>query len=123
MKPADTTNLPAPQEKISEASDEWPETPEQKRARILAEIEAGKRPENFVTSPSEAQALGASEGPGRATLAGRRIYLTDPPTEYREPAETAAYGELGATEASKERARKKASGSTKSGWRKLVPWI
>jgi len=123
VKPTDTTNLPAPQQKISEASDEWPETPEQKRARILADIEAGKRPENFVTSPDEAKALGASEGPGRSTVAGRRIYLTDPPTEYRQPAETAEYGELGSTEASKERQRKKASGDKKTGWRRLVPWI
>lgn len=124
VQPADTSTLPAPQEKIAEASDEWPETPEQKRARILADIEAGKRPENFVTSPSEAQALGASEGPGRSTVAGRRIYLTDPPTEYREPAQTAAYGELGPTESAKERARKKASGANdKGGWRRLVPWL
>lgn len=124
VQPADTTNLPAPQQKIAETSDEWPETPEQKRARILADIEAGKRPENFVTSSAEAEALGASEGPGRSTVAGRRIYLTDPPTEYRQPAQTAAYGDLGVTESAKERARKKASKSGEGGgWRRLVPWL
>lgn len=123
VQPADTTNLPAPQENIAAASDEWPETPEQKRARILAEIEAGQRPENFVTNPDEAAALGASEGPGRATVAGKRIYLTDPPTEYRQPAQTAAYGDLGVKESTKERARKKASASNDGGWRRWVPWL
>lgn len=124
VQPADTTSLPAPQQKIAETSDEWPETPEQKRARILAEIEEGKRPENFVTSPDEAAALGASEGPGRSTVAGRRIYLTDPPVEYSQPAETAAYGDLGVKESAKERARKRASNRGEGGgWRRWVPWL
>lgn len=123
VQPADTTNLPAPQEKISETSEEWPETQEQKRARILADIEEGKRPANFVTSKAEAEALGASEGPSRSSVAGKRIYLTDPPTEYREPAQTAAYGDLGVKESKKERARKKASNSGDGGWRRWVPWL
>ena len=122
VKPADTSSLPAPQDKISETSGEWPESPAEKRARILADIEAGKRPDNFVTNPDEAQALDASEGPGRQTVAGRRIYLTDPPSEYRQPAETADYGELGPTEAAKERARKKGAGKVKTGWRRFIPW-
>ncbi len=123
VRPADTNSLPAPQEKISESSEDWPETPEQQRARILTEIEAGNRPANFVTNREEAEALGASEGPGRQTVAGRRIYLTDPPTEYRQPAQTAEYGELGESEASKERARKRASNDGKTGWRRWLPWL
>jgi hypothetical protein len=53
----------------------------------------------------------------------RRTYLTDPPTEYRQPADTAAYGDLGETEASKERKRRKATAEPSGGWRRLVPWL
>ena len=53
----------------------------------------------------------------------QRVYLTDPPTEYRQPAETAQYGDLGETEATKERRRKKASSDGKRSWRSLVPWL
>jgi hypothetical protein len=38
VKPATTTELPQPQESITASSSEWPESPEQKRARILSEI-------------------------------------------------------------------------------------
>jgi len=38
VKPASTTELPPPQESITASSPDWPESPEQKRARILAEI-------------------------------------------------------------------------------------
>lgn len=123
VNPADTSSLPAPQEKISETSEDWPETPEQKRARILADIEAGKRPANFVTNRADAEALGASEGPARGTGGGQRVYLTDPPSEYRQPAQTADYGELGPSEAAKARARKKAAGKADGGWRRLFPWL
>ena len=52
-----------------------------------------------------------------------RTYLTDPPTEYRRPAETAAYGDLGETEATKERRRKKANSDGKGGLRRFLPWL
>lgn len=123
VKPANTGALPEPQQKIADTSADWPESPEEKRRRILTEIEAGNRPGNFVTSKQTAADLGASEGPGRATVTGRRIYLTDPPTEYRQPAQTAAIGELGETEASKERAARRAQGKGKKGWRRLAPWL
>lgn len=50
-----------------------------------------------------------------------RRYLSEPPLTYREPASTAAVGELGTDEAQKERERKKASGKSK-GWRDYLPW-
>lgn len=117
VEPASTATLPAPQESIAESSTEWPETPAQKRARVLADIEAGKRPSNFVTNKEEAAALGASEGPGRNSIAGQRIYLTDPPLDYRKPAETAAVGELGETEAKKAKLAKKAQNKDKPWWK------
>lgn len=50
-----------------------------------------------------------------------RRYLSEPPLTYREPASTAAVGELGEDEARKERDRKKAAGKSK-GWRDYLPW-
>ncbi|SUA87871.1 Uncharacterised protein [Brucella intermedia] len=50
-----------------------------------------------------------------------RRYLSEPPLTYRQPASTAAVGELGTDEAQKERERKKASGKSK-GWRDYLPW-
>lgn len=123
VKPADMSSLPAPQKNIAEDSAEWPESPEQKRQRILADIEDGKRSANFVTNRAEADALGSSAGPDRGAVPSGRVYLTDPPAEYKQPAETAAVGELGETEAAKERARKKAQGEGKTGIRRLFPWL
>lgn len=53
-----------------------------------------------------------------------RKYLSEPPLEYRVPAETAPVGELGEDEDDKERrlkaeSRKKAG---KSSWRDVLPW-
>ena len=44
VKPATTTELPPPQENITASSPNWPESPEQKRARILAGREPGPSP-------------------------------------------------------------------------------
>lgn len=123
VKPADTSVLPAPQDSVVDSSSAWPESPEQRRQRVLKEIEDGNRPSNFITSKEAAAATGAGEGPGRnAGVAGQRVYLTDPPLEYRQPAATAEYGDLGVSEAKKERARKKAQGK-QTGLKRLFPWL
>ena len=122
VKPADTATLPAPQENIAEASGVWPESPEERRQRVLAEIEEGKRDPRFITNPDQVAATGASEGPSASSGGAKRIYLTDPPTEYRVPAQTAEYGDLGVSEATKARAAKAAQGKN-SGWRRLIPWL
>jgi hypothetical protein len=153
VKPTDASSLPAPQENIAEASTEWPESPEERLARIRKEADEGKiqpglaRKAGLSGEPKFAdQATGASprdrgDTPtelGRKNRAAgarsaekleakasptQRKYLTDPPAEYRTPVETAPYGDLGQTESAKERARKKATAETKTGWRKLVPWL
>lgn len=120
VTPADTATLPTPQENIVDSSGQWPETPEQRRQRILADIEEGNRNPNFVVNKDQAAALGASEGPGRATAP--RVFLTDPPSEYRQPAQTAEYGDLGETEAAKARAAKAEQGK-QGGLRRLIPWL
>ncbi|MEM1376140.1 MAG: hypothetical protein AAGG69_02015 [Pseudomonadota bacterium] len=123
VKPSTTAALPAPQENIAKSSDAWPESPEELRARVLTDIENDRRDPNFVTSQSQAAALGASEGPNQRALGtGNRRFLTDPPAEYRIPAQTAATGELGTPEVVKERQAKAARGEG-GFWRRLVPWL
>jgi hypothetical protein len=152
VRPSDTT-LPPPQDNIAEASSEWPESPEERLARIRADADEGKAVSGLAGTtatngvPQNAsQRLGASprdrgdtplENLKQNKRAGvvnseklaatanptRRTYLTDPPTEYRQPADTAAYGDLGETEASKERKRRKATAEPSGGWRRLVPWL
>ncbi|TCD16640.1 hypothetical protein [Oricola cellulosilytica] len=154
VKPADTATLPEPQQNIADASGEWPESPEERLARIRQEADEG------TIRPGLAKKAGLSEQPKfpgtgageslrdrgdtptevaksrtlikqqqheevtvAAAAPARRTYLTDPPVEYRQPADTAAYGDLGETESAKERARKKAAADPKSGWRRLVPWL
>ena len=121
VKPADTSTLPEPQQNIAEASPDWPESPEERLARIRKEADEGKHVANLATTDDPDKPLQSNARPVAAP--GQRVYLTDPPTEYRQPAETAPYGDLGATESAKERARKKASAEPKTGWRKLVPWL
>lgn len=122
ITPTDTATLPPPQENIADASGVWPESPEQRRARVLRDIDEGRRDPNFITNPTEVAAVGASEGPGRTAGTGaRRVYLTDPPATYRQPAQTAAYGDLGPTEAQKERAANRSSGD-KPAWRRWLPF-
>lgn len=125
VKPANPGVLPAPQESVVEQQGAWPESPEQRRARVRAEIDEGKTDPNFIKGgASAAAAVGASEGPARQGPPGaQRTYLTDPPTEYRVPAATAEYGDVGESEAKKARRLKKASGDGKTGWRRLVPWL
>lgn len=123
VTPPDGTVLPPPQQNVTEQPGAWPETPEERRARILAEIEDGNRVANFAGTPDAERAVGASTGPARSGPPGaQRVFLTDPPTEYRQPAASADYGDLGQTEAQKERALKRAQGK-KSGLSRLIPWL
>lgn len=122
VSPTDTTNLPPPQENIVTASGElWPESPEERRARVRREADDGVRDPNFIVGSDAVAEAGASEGPSRsAASASQRVYLTDPPVEYRVPAESAPYGDLGPTERAKERAARRASGE-REGWRRWLP--
>jgi len=124
VKPATIGELPPPQAAYVK-SEQWPESPEERRARIRAEITANQdnplfRPSVVSTTSGQvkdnaqltaeeqskifreqlAQKQGAYEG---------RRYLSDPPTEYKQPLETAPVGELGEDEKIKERRRLKAA--------------
>lgn len=123
VTPADTATLPPPQENIVSASGElWPESPEELRARVRRQADEGRRDPDFIVGGEAAAAVGASEGPAlTAAGAGRRVYLTDPPDQYRVPAGSAPYGDLGPTERAKQRAAARASGE-EQGWRRWLPF-
>ena len=108
------TELPPPQESVTTGNPAWPESPEQKRARILAEIEDGSGAEPLVVNdtslprktaasfetPSDKQDREAAPMSNRESKAQReeynkrlaeanvsptsRKYLSEPPLDYRK---------------------------------------
>ena len=160
VKPASTAALPAPQESAVTASADsvWPESPEQRRARIRARATENQDNPNFRpdvindidvnTEPKQAalrqdpddERLARSRG-GTNTAAQsaefkrrlaennqgnptNRKYLSEPPLDYRLPAETAAVNDVGEDELKKERRIKKAAQKEGTGgWRNLIPWL
>ncbi len=135
-----TAALPAPQESAKTvAAANWPESPEQRRARLKAEATTAQNDPLFVPTikndgygvqegtltPAEQQA--AFRAARKANTAGSpnsRAYLSEPPLDYRVPSATAEVGVLGEDEKKKER-RLKREAAKKSGsksWRDFVPW-
>lgn len=151
-KSGENLALPPPQEKLASAENpQWPESPEQKRARLKAEIDANKdnpaydspivgeqsryRPDGKVPRDEgeAASKMGNTTEAQRAEInrrlaenrqgdPSRRKYLSEPPLTYREPAATAAADDIGEDELKKERRRKREA--RKKGdwsWRNLLP--
>lgn len=159
--PGEAEQLPAPQDSVTSGDNPaWPESPEKKRARLLAETSAKRDQPGFTPlveddavvtmvvpeptsnasnrfkdsglSPTGAEPLSAKRAEFKRKLAETRQgsstsrkYLSEPPLEYRQPAATAASGELGEDEAKKERrlkaaARKKGGGLPK--WADIWPF-
>lgn len=132
--PKGDTTLPPPQPSVASSENpNWPESPEETRKRLVAEVDAsnpgksikrgesprmmdGGRPVKDDAQVQEfRQALSIQEG----KYSGRR-FLSDPPSGYRQPAATAPVGDLGTPEKQKERERLAAAKKEKSGgwW----PW-
>lgn len=124
VKPATIGQLPAPQTAYAN-SEQWPESPEERRARIRAEATANQdnslfRPsvvtttrntvrDNAELSQEEQQKRFREQlAQKRGSYEGRR-YLSDPPVQYKEPIASAPTGELGEDEVKKERRRLKAA--------------
>lgn len=133
VKPVDTASLPTPQQNVVENNPAWVESPEETRARLVAEADAGgytyrsplarttSRPTSPPTTGREGDntpSIGTAatrEQQSRAfrealkikqgAYSDRRRYLSDPPLTYRQPAETAPIGDLGEPEKTKERRR------------------
>ncbi len=144
-------NLPAPQDSVVQtASGQWPESPEQRRARIRANATANQdnrfyEPEVINDLPAQAAAPvpAASDKfdlrenananvTKRADVQKRlaqsrqgnpttRRYLSEPPLDYRVASNTAPQDELGEDEYVKERRLKRAA-SKKGGMFDWLPW-
>lgn len=149
VKPAkgEVANLPAPQQSVASADNpSWPESPEQRRARLRAEAaDNANNPayESQVTMDGvlpQSSELPRPSDPRMASVEQRqefqrrqreakqgdptvRKYLSEPPLDYRQAAASAPQGELGEDELKKERrlkreARKKGGSS----WADLWPF-
>lgn len=144
-------NLPAPQDSVVQtASGQWPESPEQRRARIRANATANQdnrfyEPEVINDLPAQAAApvpavsdkFDLRENANahvtkRADVQKRlaqsrqgnpttRRYLSEPPLDYRVASNTAPQDELGEDEYVKERRLKRAA-SKKGGMFDWLPW-
>ncbi len=148
VQPASLEVLPEPQQDLASAGNPaWPESPEERRARIRDEATANQNnssyrpqvapggvgksdpnydPERWGAEPmvndaaqrAEVQRRLRERNQGEATS---RRYLSEPPLDYRQPNATAPAGDLGEEEWKKERRVKRAS--SKSSWRDYVPWL
>lgn len=156
LKDGAAKGLPAPQENVTKTAGVWPESPEQKRARLRQEATDAQGDPTFVPtiqndSTGLATAVRSSGNPnderdarkhvvdgadlsarvkaGRVTNATgsptKRTTLSEPPLDYRQPATTAAYGDVGEDEFKKERRLRAEAKKGKSGksFRDYIPWL
>ncbi|WP_292899371.1 MULTISPECIES: hypothetical protein [unclassified Nitratireductor] len=146
VMPSSREVLPPPQEDVAAAGNPaWPESPEERLARIRAEatenqnnpfyrspverdIGVNARGEDGFVNPEMAKKQREEYFKRRAASTQgsptTRRYLSEPPVTYRQPAETAPTGELGEDEAKKARAAKRAAQKDGGGFdlRRLWPW-
>lgn len=119
VKPQTTAVLPPPQDSVTASTAAgWPESPEQRLARIRAEATANRENPAYrspvVNDVSEVEMAKLSPAEQQAEFRRRRAlaqgssserrYLSEPPLDYRAPAATAPVGDLGETEERKARA-------------------
>lgn len=128
VEPETTAVLPPPQDNVTTASSQaWPESPEDRLARLRSEADENRdspffRP-NVVNDATSRNTEVTYDDPILANMgskerfeemkrrrveraggnASSRQYLSEPPVDYREPADTAPVGELGEPEWKKER--------------------
>lgn len=151
VTPTDTASLPAPQQNVAENNPAWVESPEQTRQRLREEADANSgnsaytsplaRPEITKPGRSGPKLVGrAADAPPpmnavaqrqayldaqkiqKGAYSDRRRFLSDPPLTYRQPAETAAVGDLGEPELQKERRMKSEAAKAGTGKRRWWPW-
>ncbi len=144
VMPPQTAALPVPVDQESSSSNaDWPESPEQRLARIRGEAEQAdprsgeisveelKRKKIGIGQDSREVGASDMDKDGHAAISSlrdgthkkakmlkdeyaystgvNRKYLTEPPVEYRTPIATAPAGDLGISEAEKERRAEKAA--------------
>jgi hypothetical protein len=136
VRPETTAVLPPPQDNVRTASAAWPESPEQRRARLRQEATDNQENPTYRspilhdTTPGAERLLTPQEQ--RAEFKRRlalqnaadpttRRYLSEPPLDYRTAAATAPTDQLGEDEWKKERDAKKAARKD-SGRGSWWPW-
>ena len=123
LEPPEGAPLPTPQQSVATTDNpQWPESPEETRARLIAAADADTNPNDRagpLATPAESseqfRQFREARARQKAAYDGRQ-YLSDPPEEYRIPAETAPSDELGETEWKKEQRRKAAARKAKNRW-------
>lgn len=140
VTPETTAVLPEPQDDVTTASNPaWPESPEQRLARIRAEADENVdnpvyrssvindvREQGSSITYDDPLLSGGSNRERLAELRRRKIeakgggnatsrkYLSEPPVVYRQPAESAPTDELGESEWRKERRARREAGGGRS---------
>lgn len=145
--------LPAPQDSVTKQAGVWPESPEDKRARLRDEATLGQNDPNFeptilddvgsgksgyaqTINPNADRDARKRTDVDRADIKQRKVanavgsptnrkHLSEPPVEYRQPVDGAGYGDLGEDEAKKER-RLRAEARKKKGGKSIkdyIPWL
>jgi hypothetical protein len=138
VAPASTDVLPAPQPKVTDAA-QWPESPEERRARVRAEATANQDNQFYqsqvvstgmgqvndgrpLTPEEQRQRFKAAMQVQSGAYQGRR-FLSDPPSELKVAAATAPTDDLGEPESKKEARRKKLMRKNQGiSLRNLWPW-
>lgn len=134
VQPPKGSSLPTPQTSVVNNEQIWPESPEEIRDRLVADVDANSDNIGYrsrLTSADRANQRLTTKQQREAYLEARKVqkgqykerrFLSDPPAGYKDPASTAPVGELGETEATKERLAK--AGATKKGTGKRwwQPW-
>jgi hypothetical protein len=158
VKPGNPGDLPAPQTRIVDQSGAWPESPEERRARLRAEATASADDPFFRPKIAPPQAgglvreqqvqpvgaVGEKQKRGFGNILGNaeqrrenfneriankpdvqgRRYLSEPPVQYQQPAQTAVTNDVGEDESIKERRRKKLLREKGDrSWRDFVPFL
>ena len=156
LKDGAAKGLPAPQESVTKTAGVWPESPEERRARMNKEATDAQGDPLYVPNIQDdtggnSVAVASSGNPNDdrnarkyvandAGLSARvkaartlnatgsptkRTTLSEPPIDYRQPANTASYGDIGEDEAKKERRLRAEAKKAKGGksLRDLVPWL
>ncbi|WP_099865342.1 hypothetical protein [Pararhizobium haloflavum] len=136
VTPPDNAQLPPPQPSVA-SSEQWPESPEETRDRLRAEADLsggqaaglnaprtgytgsrayppvvgggadGPPPPGSQDTRESQERYRAAQEVARGSNPTRRNFLSEPPLDYRRPAETAPVGDFGETERSKERRRER----------------
>lgn len=151
LRSTQVAGLPEPQEPVTKQAGVWPESPEEKRARLRKEATEGQNDPNFEptiyddtvvrgktafdpSNPNSADrdarkrvytdrnAIREAKKVQAAGSPTTRKHLSEPPLDYRKPTDTAAYGDLGEDEAKKER-RLRAEARKKKGKKSFKDYV